>query len=203
MDSFIASVQQRWPVARTDYHWHVLPDPALVREHLTLPYRDLLYRPGLAPVPAVWAHVTVEHFAPIAGVSYEEIAKVAELVRNRCEMLTPIELTIRRAEIWRNGVVCPVSPGEPLRRLWEITTAAGREVTGGRFGIQPSVYHPHLALAYAVNHLDDAPLRAWLSDHDVPEVSLPVSGLSLVAQQHDGRQITWRLVSTVPLGVRH
>jgi 2'-5' RNA ligase len=154
----------------------------------------------LAPVPAVWAHVTVEHFAAVDAVSGREIAKVAELVRDNCAGLAPIELTVRRAEIWRNGVVCPVAPGLPLRDLWEITTEAGRDVTGARLGIQPDVYHPHLALAYAVNDVDDAPLRAWLPDHEVPEASLSVSALSLAAQQHDGRLITWRPIQDIPLG---
>lgn len=130
----------------------------------------------------------------------KKIAKATGLVRDRCTVLAPIELTVRRPEIWRNGVVCPVSPGQPLRRLWEITTAAGREVTGGRFEVCPTVYHPHLALAYAFTYVNDAPLRAWLSDHEFPEVKLAVSELSLVAQQHDGREISWRHIDTVRLG---
>jgi 2'-5' RNA ligase len=154
----------------------------------------------LAPVPAVWAHVTVGHFAPLAEVNSVEMANVTDLVRDRCAVLAPVELTVRRAEIWRHGVVCPVWPGQPLRKLWDFTTTVGHEVTGGRFGIRPDVYHPHLALANAVSYVDDAPLRAWLSDHDIPEVKLGVSHLSLLAQRHDGRQITWRLIRSIPLG---
>jgi hypothetical protein len=43
-------------------------------------------------------------------------------------------------------------------------------------------------------------LQAWLSEHVIPEVKVAVNQLSLVAQQHDGQQITWRLVHSVPLG---
>jgi 2'-5' RNA ligase len=200
LESFFTAIEQRWPAGRADYHWHVLPGADTRHEHVTLPYRDLVHRAGLAPVAAAWTHVTVEHLAPVGALSSDEIARIIELVRNRCARLAPLELTIGRAEIWGNGVVCPVSPARPLRQLREITTAASREVTGGRFGTAPAAYHPHLALAYAVSDVHDAPLRAWLSRHEVPEASLPVRQLSLVAQEHDGGQITWRPIRAVPLG---
>jgi hypothetical protein len=180
----------------------VLLDPEPVRAQLTLPYRKLVHRAGLAPVLAVWTHITIERLAPAAEVSDEERAQITALVRHDCAALAPFYLTIRRAEVWRNGVVCPVSPEQSLHQLWRITTAASRQVTDGRFGTGAALAHPHLALAYAVDHLDDTPFQAWLSDHDVPEVRLRVSHVSLVAQRHDGRNITWQLTQAIPLGVK-
>jgi 2'-5' RNA ligase len=200
VEDFFAGVAEHWPLGREDYHWLVTPDPATVRESLVLPYRDLTHREGLEPVPSHRAHITVQHFAPVSELSGAEIAHIAGLVRYECAGIPPFTVTAGRAEVWGSGVVCPLRPETVLRRLWELTTGAGREVTGGRFEVRPRVYAPHLALAYAVAHVDDGPLGRWISDSDVGEVTLVVGALALVAQKHDGREISWRVIDEVPLG---
>ena len=84
MEDFFAGVAEHWPLGREDYHWLVTPDPATVRESLVLPYRDLTHREGLEPVPSHRAHITVQHFAPVSGLSGTEIAHIAGLVRYEC-----------------------------------------------------------------------------------------------------------------------
>jgi 2'-5' RNA ligase len=201
VQNFFAAVADRWPVGREDYHWLVLPDPAIVRERLVQPYRDLTHREGLAPVRPDRAHITIQHAAPVPEISGAEIAQITGLVREECAGIASFTVTAGRAQAWGSGIVCPLRPEGPLRRLWEVTTGAGREVTGDRFEIRPAAYHAHLALAYAVGQVDDGPLRRWLAVRAVAEAALAVDGLVLVAQSHDGRQISWRRIDDVPLNV--
>jgi 2'-5' RNA ligase len=199
MDDFFADLINRWPAGRKDYHWHVLPGPAAVREGLYEEYRELTYRPGLTPVPGEWMHITVQHAMPVSQISAGEMENITGLVRERCARMAPFAVTAGRPEIWGTGVVCSVRPGAPLRELWQITTSAAGQVTAGTCQKRPFVYHPHLTLAYAHDHVDDGPMRAWLSDTTAAEVALPVTRLVLVAQQHDRRKITWRQIDEVPL----
>jgi len=199
MEDFFAGVADRWPPGQEDYHWHVLPGPAAVRECLSGQYQELTHRPGLTPVAGQWMHITVQHLAPVTQISAGEIEQITGLVRERCAGIAPFAVTAGRAEAWNTGVVCPIRPGPPLRHLWEVTTGAADEVTAGTLEIRPRVYYPHLTLAYAHDHADHGPMRAWITDSSATEVALPVTRLTLVAQQHDRREITWRLIDEVPL----
>jgi 2'-5' RNA ligase len=201
MEDFFTSVVGRWPAGREDYHWHVLPDTGLLGERVARPYRELTHQEGLAPVRAPWLHVTVAHFAPVTEISDGELAAITGLVRDRCAGIAPFAVTAGRAEAWGGGIVCPLRPGALLRELWQVTTDAAAAVTGNRFPVLPPVYYPHLTLAYATSHVDHGPVRAWLSDAEVAEVALPVTALVLVAQQHDGCEITWRVTDGIPLAV--
>jgi 2'-5' RNA ligase len=199
MEDFFAGVADRWPPGQEDYHWHVLPGPAAARECLSRQYRELTHRPGLAPVADRWMHITVQHFAPVTRISAGEMEQITDLVQERCAGIAPFAVTAGRAEAWNTGVVCPLRPGASLRHLWHVTTSAAGEVTAGTQEIRSRVYYPHLTLAYALDHVDHGPMRAWISDSTAVEVALPVIRLALVAQQHDRREITWRLVDEVPL----
>jgi 2'-5' RNA ligase len=199
MEDFFAGVADRWPAGQENYHWHVLPGPAAARECLSRQYRGLTQRPGLAPVRDEHMHITVQHLAPVAGISAGEIGQITRLVQERCAGIAPFAVTAGRAEAWNTGVVCPVRPGPALRRLWQVTTAVAAEVTAGKHETRPAVYYPHLTLAYAHGHVDHRPMRAWISDSTAAEIALPVTGLVLVAQQHDYREITFRVLGEVPL----
>jgi 2'-5' RNA ligase len=199
MEDFFAQIERRWPAGREDLHWHVLPGPALVRDRLAAQYRRLIHRSGLAPVRPRWAHITIQHYAPVAAISDRDLAAVAELVRERCAGVTPFEVTAKRAEPWGGGIVCPLHPSAPLRSLWQAATAAAQAVTGDRFGSPPAGFHPHLTLAYTTARMDRAPLQDWLDGSGAVEVALPVTGLALVAQRHNRREITWRVLEQVLL----
>lgn len=200
MDDFFAGIADRWPAEEEHLHWLVLPDPEVVAERLAMPCRKLAYGPGLAPVPPGWSHITVGHLVgDAAGVTAAEVTKLTEHVRERCESVAPFAVTAGRPEAWAGGIVCPLRPGQPMRHLWQLTSAAAREATGGRLPYLPEIYDPHMSLAYSTAAVPDSPARAWLSDHDISEVPFPVTHLSLVAQRHDRREITWRLIDQVPL----
>lgn len=76
-------------------------------------------------------------------------------------------------------------------------------VTDTRFPLRPPVYFPHASLAYGVAgevRPDRLSMKALLSDLPVGPVTLPVTRLSLVAQSHDGRHITWTHLGDAVLG---
>jgi 2'-5' RNA ligase len=199
VEDFFAAVADRWPPGREDYHWHVLPGTELARQRLARPYAELTSQPGLAPVRPEYMHVTVQHIGPVDDIAPDELAQITGRVRAGCSSVASFAVTAGRAEAWETSIVCPLRPGYLLGNLWHLVTSVSRAVTGPRLAINPAVYHPHLALAYVTAHLDQSPLRAWLADCDAADAALPVTGLALVAQQHDGREITFRVVDEIPL----
>lgn len=200
MEDFFATLLHRWPEGRQHYHWHVLWDTELMRERLFEPYQALTHdRDGLGPVPPQWMHMTIQHFAPVDELDNDDLKEITRLVRNGCQDIGPFEVVIDQPQTWQYGLVCPIRPGEAVRRLWRLVVQAGRQVTGERFEIRPEPFYPHLTLAYPHGHVDHRPLRVWLSDCDIEPVRLPVTALSLVAQQHNRREITWRPLDEIPL----
>jgi 2'-5' RNA ligase len=199
MDDFFATLTSWWPPGRADLHWHLLPEPA-VATGLTRHYRDLTNRPGLAPVGPHWCHVTVQDLAPATELTPTEVEAIVAEVGRACADLAPFELTLGPPEVGRLGLGCPVTPAAAATRLWEITVAASRQVTGVRFPVRPAPYHPHLSLAYGTASTSDDPLRAWLATHPARTATFTAKNLSLVAQSQDGAAaITWRPVATVSL----
>jgi 2'-5' RNA ligase len=198
MEDFFAEVANRWPPGREDYHWHVLPGTELARNHLGRPYRELTAWPGLIPVRPEHMHVTVQNLAPVAEITSVEVEAITTLVAARCAHIAPFAVTASLAQAWETSIVCPLRPGYLLSALWHVTTSAATEITAGRLVVHPAVYHPHLTLAYATARIDTEPMRAWLTDCDAAEVALPVTRLVLVAQRHDGREITFRLLREIP-----
>lgn len=200
MEGFFQGIESRWPAGREDYHWHVLPDPAAVSEHLAEPYRDLTTRPGLARVAPEWYHITVLHHQPVDDVSEHLMTEVVARVHDQCARLRPFTARVRRPEIWRSGLVCPVYRGQDFRQLWTMVRGVTAQLTGEQRQPGPLAYYPHLAIAYATGRLDDAGPREWLCDHDLPEPAIDVGALALVRQKHDGRTITWKVDEVIPLG---
>jgi 2'-5' RNA ligase len=199
VEDFFATITDRWPPGRDDYHRHVLPGSELLRDRISRHYAEVANRPGMARVRPANMHITVQQLAPASQVTSSELAQIVSLVRDRCADIAPFAVTTARAEAWEHAITCPIRPGCLLSTLWQVTTTAARQVTGTRFETRPAVYHPHLTIAYATSHVDQDPIRAWLSDYGAPEIPIPVTGLVLVAQRHNGREITFRVLDHVPL----
>lgn len=71
--------------------------------------------------------------------------------------------------------------------------------------VVPLISYPHLSHAYAgaEGHLADrGALKVTLSDLPGDPVTVPVTTLTLVAEWHDRREITWDVLAEVPLGGR-
>jgi 2'-5' RNA ligase len=199
MRDFFAGITGHWPAGVEHYHWHVLPDPEIIRRQLAGPYQELTHRTGLASVQSRWSHITVQHFAPLGRPADDAMGKIIELVRDRCSRIAPFQAVIGKAQVQAAGIVCPVRAGPSLRQLWQAATGAGRNVTGKRYEVRPDPYDPHLTLAYACADVNDKPLQEWLSSRRIGTVAIPVTRLSLVAQRHDCKEITWRLLEHIPL----
>jgi 2'-5' RNA ligase len=199
MENFFATIEHLWPAGQEDYHWHLLPGSELGRDRIAHSYLQITTQPGLAPVPAPFLHITVQHLAPVSQITASQLDHITGLVRERCTAIAPFAVTIGRAEAWEHGIVCPVRPGYLPATLWHVTTSAFKEATGNQLPVRPAVFHPHLALAYATSHVDPGQARAWLADSSAPEVAVPVTRLTLVAQQHDRRHITFRILDQIPL----
>jgi hypothetical protein len=195
VEDCFAGVAERWPAGREEYRWVVLPGSAADRERLAGSFGELTERPGLIPVRPEWMHVAVQRLGPPSGMTGPELARMSRLVQGRCGGIAPFTVTVGRAEAWEAGVVCPVRPGYLLRFLRQVIA----EVAGARPGPDPPAYCPRLTLALAVAHVGQGPVRAWISDCDAPEAELQVARLVLVAQQHDRREITWRVIDEVAL----
>ncbi|MBV9025605.1 MAG: 2'-5' RNA ligase family protein [Streptomycetaceae bacterium] len=199
MESFFESVQGRWPAGRVDYHWHILPDPAITRAALVDPYRELTHRQGIAPVPPEFLHITLLHSAPVTEITDKEISDITERVRERCAAVEPFELTLDRPSVGSVAVECLGRPGRLVERLWEITAGESQAVLGDRYPAVPSVHYTHSSLGYATGYVDQRPMRAWITDNDVPPVTFPVTKIALVAQSHDGEYITWTHLADIEL----
>lgn len=177
----------------------MLPGSELLRDRISRPYSEIIHQAGLVPVRPAYLHITIQNLAPVGQISDRELGQITGLVRDRCTGFAAFAVTAGRAEAQEHGMVCPLRPGYLLASLWRLTTSATAEVTGGRFEISPAVFHPHLSLAYATAHVDQDGIRAQLADSDAPEMALPVTRLVLVAQRHDGHQITFRVLDEIPL----
>jgi 2'-5' RNA ligase len=146
------------------------------------PYEELAAHDGLTPVPAKWMHITLDHKYTRAG---DELARI----RKRLGRVRQFGATIRRPEAWATAVVCPVYPVLPFAELREI-------ITGQPAG---KTFHPHLSLAYCTSRADTRVIRNWMSGHYISEAHIVVTEVSLVRQWHDGANIRWDLVETIPL----
>ncbi|MFE4664572.1 2'-5' RNA ligase family protein [Streptomyces sp. NPDC056716] len=206
VEDFFVRVESRrhpWPAGRDDLHWHILHDTAAVEERMVRPYRELTDRPGLAPVPARWVHTTVMHGGPADLYTDEEITTIIERVSEASAAITSFDLTYDRPTAGTVAVECLARPGISARRLWELITRIDADTTGRRFARIPAEnYYPHVSLAYGIGgpaRADRRAMKAWLSDHAGDPCTLPATHLSLVAQRHDRRHITWSPIAVIPL----
>ncbi len=69
MEDFFATIADRWPAGRDDYHWHVLPGSELLRDRISRPYSEIIRQAGLVPVRPAYLHITIQHLAPVGEVT--------------------------------------------------------------------------------------------------------------------------------------
>jgi 2'-5' RNA ligase len=199
MRNFFETVASWWGPGQLHYHWHILPPPAATMA-IVEQCRELTDHAGLAAVAPHWVHITLLHAAHVDEVPDAQLGQIVERARERCARIPGFTLTLDRPQASSLAIECLGRPGEPARQLWRLLAGITRDVTGSRFETVPSVYYPHASLAYAItDDLDNRILGAWLSDCAAEPITFPVTRISLVAQSHDLRYITWRHILDVDL----
>lgn len=148
-------------------------------------------------------HNTVLHSGPVDEATPQEIDQIVTEVREGAVDIAPYEMTFSRPDIGNVAIESKGYPGAPHRRLWEMTGKAHQAVVGDRWPLIPAVSYPHLSHAYSGEeaHLADrSALKVALSDLHGDPVTVLVENITLVAEWHDRREITWDVLATVPLG---
>lgn len=146
VESFYATVRQRWPEGRLDHHWHVLPDPAQTQTALFEPYRELTHRDGLVPVRPDWYHVTVLHSVPVDEVTTSQFEQIVAQMRHRCTQIAGFDLTLDRPAVGSLAVECAGRPGTAARAVWQAAADSTAAILGDKVPARPAVYYPHLSL---------------------------------------------------------
>ncbi|MFE6496284.1 hypothetical protein [Streptomyces sp. NPDC057748] len=142
---------------------------------------------------------------PTDHASPAEVDRLVTEVAKGAAEIVPFDVTLSRPDIGTMAIESKGYPGAPHRQLWEMTWQAQRAVVGDRWPRIPSISYPHLSHAYAgaEGHLADrGALKVTLSELPGDPVTVPVTTLTLVAEWHDRREITWDVLAEVPLGGR-
>jgi hypothetical protein len=205
LESFFDRVEQVWPQGRRDLHWHVLPAPATEAVRLGRPYVGLTLTKGLHRVIPEWMHCTLIHaigadvdFDPAVSAGVELL--VADVAR-RVADIEPFTLTFGRPVIKPVAIEAPGLPHRPHQTLVDHVLAAHRELWGDAHLLSASPA-PHISLAYAgkdAEDIDTNELEAQFSDIEGQTTEVYVDRLHLVAQRHDGVNITWQPLAEVTL----
>lgn len=152
-----------------------------------------------------WIHCTVLHAIGADADDPDVRDNIERLVADvtaRVADVDPFTLTFGRPDITPVAIEACGWPGRPHRVLVEHVMGAHRSIWGDEHRLAPSRY-PHASLAYGgkgAKGLDQSALKAELSDNDGPHtMTMTVDRLHLVAQRHDGEQITWQSLAEVPL----
>lgn len=169
-------------------------------------YVDLTLAKGLHRVIPEWMHCTLVHAIGADVDSDPSVSAGLELliadVTERVRHIEPFTMTFGRPDIARSAIEVSGWPGRQHRALVEHVMMAHRALWGEAHQLSPSRY-PHISLAYAGEHaekIDVMALKAQLSDIQGPQTTdVYVDRLHLVAQHHDGANITWQPLAEVPL----
>jgi 2'-5' RNA ligase len=146
-------------------------------------------------------HITLVHGAPMDRLLPGELDDLIGRLRLRLAQAEPVTMTLLQPTLGGTALVCPGTPAEPTRALWRACAEEVSTATGRRFPTQPAVHHPHTTLAYSTGTSGrHAQIEAWPSDHRADPVTFTIDRVTVVAQSHDGREITWRPLAEVPLG---
>jgi Bacterial regulatory proteins, gntR family len=192
-----------WPSGEDHLCWLVSPldkASASAAETLLMRYRELTGSGCLTPVPPRWLHIAVGHAGLAGELTAHEQARLISIVREQAGRLPAFTVTAGPAEVTARGVVCRAQPQGPLRRLEDLTADALTS-TGYHCPVPPTVLTvPHMVLAYAAHDGTTGPLDKQLSVIPGMQVKIRVCELRLVQVRHNGCQITWRPVETIPLG---
>lgn len=180
------------------YHWHMLfHDQPEVQRLARMAQRKLDGLPNLEMVPIPWLHLTTL----IAGfedeVSEDQVAAMTADARHRLASIAPIPVTLGRIFYHPEAVMLAAEPIDALTPVLEAvraaTLAAGSD---GHTDTDP--WLPHISIAYSYASGPAGPVIAALGRR-LPETTITIRSVSLVAQTQVGRSWQWQPVAEVDL----
>lgn len=205
MSPYPARMQDHWwsrpgrLPGRELYQWDLLfHDQPEVRAAAALVQKRLTGLPDLDLVALQWLHVTTYIAGFTDDISDTGVeAMVAEASRLLSD-LAPITVTLGRIYVAPQAVVLPLEPFAALEPV--LTVARKATKAGGGEGHQDTdPWAPHISVAYSNATGPAAPVITAVGKR-LPDLTVTIRSLSLVAQIQVGRSWQWRQVAGIKLG---
>ncbi len=184
---------------RLQYHWHLLfHDQPAVRHLAEQAQRRLAGLPNLDLVPSQWLHLTILVVGFADEVSATQVATMTAQARRLLADVPPIPVTLGRVFYHPEAVVLAVEPLDALQPVLHAVTAAAR-AAGCDAKPDTDPWLPHVTVAYSNTAAPAAPVIAALGRR-LPETTITIRSVSLVAQTQVGRTWQWQPAAEVRLG---
>jgi 2'-5' RNA ligase len=182
---------------REQYHWHMLfHDQPAVRELAAAAQERLAGLPEVDAVPASWLHLTTYVLGFVDEVPEAGVGVMVGEARRLLAGVAPIPVRLGRVLYHPEAVTLAVEPPGALDPVLEaVQAAAALAKCEGHTATDPWV--PHVSVAYSSGTGPAAPVIEALGTR-LPEVSVTMRSVSLVAQTHVGHSWQWRPVAEVP-----
>ena len=189
----------RFP-GRLQYHWHMLfHDQPAVRDLAGQAQRRLAGLPNLDLVGPQWLHLTTLTVGFADEVSADQVAAMTAGARGKLAAVEPIPVTLGRVFYHPEAVVLAVEPAGALLPVLDAVTAAA-EAAGCEAKPDTEPWLPHVTVAYSNAAGPAAPVIAALGRR-LPEITVTIRSVSLVAQTQVGRTWQWQPVAEAHLAV--
>ena len=186
----------RYP-GRELYHWHMLfHDQPAVRELAAVAQERLAGFAGLDAVPMPWLHLTTYVVGFVDEVPAARVDAMVGEARRLLAGVAPIPVRLGRIVYHPEAVTLAVEPWGVLEPVLDaVREAAALAGCDGHTATDPWV--PHVSVAYSNGSGPAGPIIDALGRR-LPEVTLTMGTVSLVAQTQVGRSWQWRPVAEVP-----
>ncbi len=189
-----------WRPGRRLYTWHLTFDGESDLHRLTRLYQARLQVPGFDLVPPAWLHLTMQGIGFTDEVSEQEVRRVARTAAERCERVAPFALTLGPAYVEAEGILLPVSPAQPVRRLRAALREAVARVRGADRVPDPADgFLPHVSLGYSNADGPAAPMVELMASIEPRVATVAVHAAQLIVLERDTHLYHWRTFATTPL----
>lgn len=142
-----------WTPGRRSFHWFLALDHCSELVAITAYCHKRLRRvPTLDLVPTDTLHVTVQRIAFAGEITLAELGVVADATRQRCVVMSELDLTIGPLSGSSGAVRFSVGPHEPVSRVRAVTREVIRDILGaGALAADDTTFTPHVSIAYNNN----------------------------------------------------
>jgi 2'-5' RNA ligase len=189
-----------WRVGRRFYTWHLTFDSQTDLHRVVGAYQAHLQVSELDLVPLEGLHLTIQGVGFTNEVDQGELRDIVTAARDRCAHLSPFDLTLGPARLDPEGIMLPVAPAEPVRRLRATLREAIAQVWGDDRVPEPvEPFTPHVTMAYSNAEGPAAPLIERLNHAQPHQASAILDAVRLIELERDTHVYRWTTLVTVPL----